>query len=104
MENGDAEAYLGLTDSIIQMIKFYRPCHPGNPHDTKIQNVCHNRSIIYHCTKVMDVYPSVSDMQTEVTGSLRREAYTSHDPRFIVLEVVYYIDPVSSSLLYTRAI
>ena len=46
MENGDAEAYLGLTDSIIQMINFCCPCHPGNPHETNIQNVYYNTNII----------------------------------------------------------
>ena len=39
MIKGNAEAYLGLTDSIVGMIKFFHLCRPGTPEETAIQKV-----------------------------------------------------------------
>ena len=43
MIEGNAEAYLGLTDSIVGMIKFFHPYQPGTPEGTAIQKVPCNK-------------------------------------------------------------
>ena len=39
MTKGNAEAYLGLTDSIVGMIKFFHSCQPGTLEEAAIQKV-----------------------------------------------------------------
>ena len=39
MKSGNGEAYLGLTDSIVGMIKFFPPCEQGSPEEIAMQKV-----------------------------------------------------------------
>ena len=39
VEDGNTEAYMGLTDSIVEIIKFFPPCQPGSQEETAINKV-----------------------------------------------------------------
>ena len=48
MKSGNGEAYLGLTDSIVGMIKFFPPCEQGSPKEMAMQKVINDPMAAVH--------------------------------------------------------